>query len=63
MACGMEEVVVEVVDDNRGENWDCGNLIKLAVYWLTWHHVCVGAWQVLWGSCAVFISCHTWLCR
>ena len=36
----------------------CGNLIKLEVYWLTWHSIRnrVGALRVLWGRCEVFIS-------
>ena len=46
MACGMKKVVVEVVDDNREKIGCCGNLIKLAVCWLTWHSICKLCWCV-----------------
>ena len=44
MARGLEKVVVEVVDDNREEIGYCGNLIKLAVYWLTWCSISKSYW-------------------
>ena len=44
MTCGMEDVVVEAADDKGEKIENCGNLIKLEVYWLTWRSVCKSSW-------------------